>query len=725
MKKRSKSTKILGHKKFTKLAACISAMTFSFALTSDADVKNNAFMFQNSETTEFIVKFKQDDKVGIMRAEQIESRLTALSSTYGTTMQFERSLASGAQLVSVAGGASQYSMDELIVNMQSDQAIEYAVPNYRLYTMAVPNDPQYNEQWHYYEETGGINMPPAWDITEGGGAVVAVIDTGYRPHVDLAPNIIQGYDFISDPSTARDNNGRDSDASDEGDWFGFFECGTFFSQPSSWHGTHVAGTIAAVNDNGIGVAGIAPDAKVVPVRALGKCGGTLADIQDGMLWAAGVSVSGVPDNENPADVINMSLGGGTSCDAAMQDVVDQVNAAGSLIVAAAGNSNANASSFTPAGCDGVLTVASTTRTGSRASYSNFGSSVEVAAPGGQTSNGPAFGVLSTLNSGPETPEDDIYSYYQGTSMAAPHVAGVAALLFAQKPDATPQEVTDVLMDTAREFPGTCSQCGTGIVDAHAALLAIGGGSSNNPPSAGFDFSAEGLSVSFSDDSSDRDGNVVSWSWSFGDGASSSQQDPSHTYGAAGSYTVSLTVTDDDGASDTVTQTVSVAGGNDNTPPSAAFDFTTDNLSVSFSDESGDSDGSVVSWSWDFGDGASSSQQSPTYSYRAAGVYTVTLTVTDNDGATSSASQSVEVSEAPAGDISLEASVSSFWIFHTISLSWDGSSATNVDIYKNGSVVSTTANDGGWSESVIGFGSATYQVCDAGTQNCSNEADVQY
>ncbi|MCA1806874.1 MAG: S8 family serine peptidase, partial [Actinobacteria bacterium] len=439
-------------------------------------------------------------------------------------------------------GRSGMSVQDLANRLASRSDIEYAVPNRRLYTLATPNDARYNEQWHYYEPTGGINLPAAWDTNEGHGVVVAVIDTGYRPHIDLAANIIGGYDFISSSSTARDGNGRDPDARDEGDWFGYLECAgaPFLSQNSSWHGTHVAGTIAAVTNNNQGVAGIAPRAKILPVRVLGRCGGTLSDIQEGMLWAAGISVPGVPNNPNIAQVINLSLGGAGSCDASMQDVINQITAVGTSVVVAAGNSNADASGFTPASCNNVITVASTNRGGTKAGYSNYGSVVEVSAPGGDTSAGAANGVLSTLNSGTKTPAADSYAYYQGTSMAAPHVAGVAALLYSQRPSATPAEIRQVLMNTARAFPGSCSGCGAGIIDAAAALFASEG-SGNQAPNASFTYSANNLTVQFTDGSSDSDGSVVGWNWNFGDGNTSSSQNPSHTYSVAGSYTVMFTV----------------------------------------------------------------------------------------------------------------------------------------------------------------------------------------
>ncbi|MEM1439610.1 MAG: S8 family peptidase, partial [Pseudomonadota bacterium] len=271
-------------------------------------------------------------------------------------------------------------------------------------------------------------------------------------------------------------NGRDSDASDPGDASSAGQCGP--GQParsSSWHGTHVAGTVAAVTNNGTGVAGVAYGAKIVPLRALGRCGGYTSDIADSIIWASGGSVAGTPANANPADVINMSLGGGGACSTTTQSAINTARANGSTIVVAAGNSNTNASSANPANCNGVITVASTDRNGARAYYSNFGSVVDVAAPGGDVTTGSSNGVLSTLNSGSSGPGADNYAYYQGTSMAAPHVAGLAALLKAVDGSLTPDQIESTIKATARSFPGTCNQCGTGIADAAAAVASITGG----------------------------------------------------------------------------------------------------------------------------------------------------------------------------------------------------------------------------------------------------------
>jgi serine protease len=364
----------------------------------------------------------------------------------------------------------------------NDPNVEYAEPDRIMTVQMTPNDTQYGQQWQYFEARGGLNLPAAWDKSTGSGVIVAVIDTGYRPHTDLAANIIPGYDFIKDTSKSNDGTGRDSDAQDPGDYATYGACGLFSpSQNSSWHGTHVAGTIAAVTNNGKGVAGVAFGAKVQPVRVLGRCGGYTSDIADGIVWASGGSVSGVPNNPTRARVINMSLGGSGSCDTTTQNAINSARSRNTVIVVAAGNSNANASGFSPASCAGVITVAATNRNGGKASYSNYGANVDVAAPGGDTASGQANGILSTLNSGSTTPGSDSYAYYQGTSMASPHVAGVVALMLSKNPSLTPDQVESRLKSTARAFPATCSQCGAGIVNASAAVDAAGGTTTTPPP----------------------------------------------------------------------------------------------------------------------------------------------------------------------------------------------------------------------------------------------------
>ena len=239
-----------------------------------------------------------------------------------------------------------------------------------------------------------------------------MLDTGITNHSDLNANILPGYDFIIDTAVSADGDGRDSNPSDPGDADGGY--------PSSWHGTHVTGTVAAVTNNGVGVAGMAFSAKVVPVRVLGKGGGYDSDIADAVIWASGGTVSGVPANANPAEAINLSLGGSGACGSAMQSAINGAVGRGTTLVIAAGNSNANVSGFSPANCNNVVAVGSNTNTGARSSFSNYGALVDIAAPGSS--------ILSTLNTGTAGPVAETYASYSGTSMAAPHVAGIVALM---------------------------------------------------------------------------------------------------------------------------------------------------------------------------------------------------------------------------------------------------------------------------------------------------------
>lgn len=427
----------------------------------------SAYTPKSTTTSRFIVKYKSYATQSMATASAVSSQM---SSVAGMQVKHVRTLATGAHVVEVSTSTSKSSLTNVMQSLQSDPTVDYFELDRVWNILATPSDPQYNNQWHYYETTGGLNLPTAWDSSTGDGVVVAVIDTGITDHVDLRANLLPGYDMISDATIANDGNGRDSNPSDTGDATNDNECAA--GRPgsrSSWHGTHVAGTVAAVANNGIGVAGVAYDAKIVPIRALGRCGGFTSDIADGIIWAAGGNVPGVPSNPNPAQVINLSLGGSGSCDATSQAAINTAVSLGATVVVAAGNSNQNVSTATPANCQNVVSVASVGRNGGRASYSNFGNLVDVAAPGGEQRTGTSDGVLSTLNSGQTSPAGDIYAYYQGTSMAAPHVAGAAALLYSVNPDITPAEVESVLETTARSFPSTCSGCGTGIVDAAAAV----------------------------------------------------------------------------------------------------------------------------------------------------------------------------------------------------------------------------------------------------------------
>jgi serine protease len=284
--------------------------------------------------------------------------------------------------------------------------------------------------------------------------------------------------LISDAWVANDGDGRDSNPLDPGDWTNNNDCYSgYIGRNSSWHGTHVAGTIGAATNNGSGVAGLNWVSKIIPVRVLGRCGGFTSDIADGIRWAAGLAVTGVPTNPYPAKVINMSLGGLGACDTTYQSAVNAAYNAGSVVVVAAGNSSANASGYRPGNCDNVVTVAATNRNGNLADYSNYGATVEISAPGGDTNPITSDGVLSTLDSGTTSPSSDSYVYYQGTSMAAPHVAGIASLMLSVDPSLTPAQVLSVMQSTVTAFPVgsscTTSNCGSGIINAGAAVAALG------------------------------------------------------------------------------------------------------------------------------------------------------------------------------------------------------------------------------------------------------------
>lgn len=429
---------------------------------------------------------------------QAEARLEGLRAKTGVNFRHLRFMSGDGQVLRLPRKMDLSEARELASRLMEDPAVKYAEPDARMFPMLVPNDTRYGKQWHYHAATsehGSVNLPDAWDITTGSpNVVVAVIDTGYLPHEDIDPGrIVPGYDFIHPDElddgtlcygTANDGDGRDLNPKDEGDWITQEEHdgtdatgGLFEGCPvgvSSWHGTHVAGTIGANTNNGLGVAGIDWNCKILHARVLGKCGGYTSDIADAMRWSAGIHVDGVPDNENPAKVLNLSLGGVGECGPTYQNAINNAIAQGAVIVVAAGNANDNVSKYRPANCSGVISVAALNRLGGRASYSNYGSGVTIAAPGGDEPLD-TNGVLSLLNDGETIPAGDVYRYYRGTSMAAPHVSGVIALLLSRENGLTPAEIRQWIQATARPFPtGTgrdCTKntCGAGIIDAYTLL----------------------------------------------------------------------------------------------------------------------------------------------------------------------------------------------------------------------------------------------------------------
>ncbi len=465
------------------------SMTDSLAAAGAAPQSIAGVSHQSNHKTELggglIIKWKSD---ATAKSKTSGPAMAALGQQIAATMRHHRFTALGSQVVRFDKLQQVAKLERYAQQLKAQNPdIDYVEVDRFMHPLATANDSRYSEQWHYFETAGGINLEAAWDTTAGAGVNVAVLDTGYRPHVDLVSNILPGYDMISDSFVGNDGGGRDSDARDPGDAISANECGgSHAAQNSSWHGTHVAGTIAAVTNNGSGVAGVAHQSKIVPIRVLGKCGGLTSDIADAMIWAAGGSVSGVPANPNPAKVLNLSLGGSGSCSTTTQNAINSARGNGAVVVVAAGNDNANVSGFNPGNCSGVISVAANNRDGGRSYYSNYGSLIDVAAPGGELFQGSSTnGILSTLNTGTGSPGADNYAFYQGTSMAAPHVAGVAALMFAVNPSLTPDEVEAKLKSSARAFPAgsdcNTSTCGDGIIDAEAAVAAAQGGT---PPGGG-------------------------------------------------------------------------------------------------------------------------------------------------------------------------------------------------------------------------------------------------
>ncbi|MFE6618921.1 S8 family serine peptidase [Streptomyces sp. NPDC057740] len=466
-------------------AALFTAATTSVAVAQDSSAQEAAAPVPAAQTEaapgtpaeRLIVGYK----AGAAEAKSnkaAEADAAAKGKEAGEDLDFQRRLGSGAALVDLGEKLTKADVADVVAEYQADPQVAYVVPDRLNKPLATPNDTEYSKQWDLFESTAGMNVPGAWDVTTGSGVTVAVIDTGYVTHSDLGANIVGGYDFISDTAVSNDGNGRDSNPADTGDWTTDGQCAAdWTATTSSWHGTHVAGTIAAVTNNGKGVAGIAYGAKVSPLRVLGQCGGYDSDIIDAITWASGGSVSGVPANTNVAKVINMSLGGGGACSSATQSAINAAVNRGTTVVVAAGNENQNASNSSPANCNNVISVAALGRSGAKAYYSNYGSSVDIAAPGGETRTTTANGILSTLNTGTQGPSSETYKYYQGTSMAAPHIAGLAALMKSANASLTPAQIESAIKTNSRALPGACSGgCGAGLADAAKTVQAVSGSS---------------------------------------------------------------------------------------------------------------------------------------------------------------------------------------------------------------------------------------------------------
>ncbi|MFH1894234.1 MAG: S8 family serine peptidase [Candidatus Zixiibacteriota bacterium] len=560
---------------------------FAFG-SQDFKVKSTTFAPDKSEYAagEILVKFRADVKV---------QDINRIHAKHGTSEMYTSPRA-GFKRISIPSTAT---VDQMVELFRGKPEVEYAEPNYIFHAFMTPNDPYYSYQWHMPM----INMETAWDQSTGTGVVVAIVDCGvayenygaFAQAPDLAgTDFVAGYDFVNSDTHPNDDNG---------------------------HGTHVAGTVAQTTNNGVGVTGVAFNCSIMPVKVLDSQGsGYLSDVADGIIWAA----------DNGADVINMSLGA-SSTTSTLQNAVQYAYGMGVTIVCAAGNAGTPVAQY-PAAYTECISVSAVRYDKALAYYSSYGSTIDICAPGGdvtvdQNSDGYGDGVLQQTHDGVNYSTFSYY-FYQGTSMASPHVAGVAALLLAKDGSLTPQQVRDAIEGSAEDLgaAGWDQSFGYGLVDANAALQSL----TPTPPVANFSGSPTSgtvpLTVNFTDLST---GSVTSWSWTFGDGGTSTAQNPSHQYTSANTYTVSLTVTGPGGSDGetktnyiTVNPCVTPTAGFVGSPTSGDYP-----LLVNFTDQSS----GATSWAWTFGDGGTSTASNPSHTYTSAGTFTVTQTVTNPCG----------------------------------------------------------------------------------------------
>ena len=436
----------------------------------------------------------------------------------------ERPMSGGAWVASVAGAITEKALLAEFKRWQQISLVDYAELDSLVQPSSVPNDPLFDLQWQLgdnSEQIAAMNLIDAWAITQGSPEiVVAIVDTGVRfEHEDLTGRLLPGYDFVSGinevstrrrvPDTldfvkAHDGDGRDEDATDPGDGVDRdthtlmtshdLECPL---QESSWHGTAMASLIAANGNDAVGMTGIDWSASILPVRAIGRCGGRRSDLLDAIRWAAGVEDPLLPPNPTPAHVINLSLGIDDRCSASDQRAINDAVAAGAVIVAAVGNltRNLDLAPSSPAHCNNVLGITAVDSHGMRASYSSYGRDADLAAPGGEVANGEIQPILIATNRGNQLPvAGSSHEFSTGTSIATPLVSGVISLMLSVNPDLSAAEISALLKSTARPFPDTpatedkqnenefartttsnsrCTPdtCGSGIVDAAAAVNA--------------------------------------------------------------------------------------------------------------------------------------------------------------------------------------------------------------------------------------------------------------
>lgn len=434
------------------------------------------------QTSRLVIKFKPSSKVQVQSVDLKAQLGTRISSD----LKFVKATQSGAAVYDIGKTVSLKDARDIAKRLSSDSRVQSVEPDLRVYPKLVPTDPYYNDsQWSLKAPAGavlgGMNAPALWNRSLGNGVTIAVLDTGMVPHPELNGRIIQGYDFVSDPDMSGDNDARDADPTDTGD-FCLGAYGELLNK-STWHGTAVAGVIAAAADS-TGMVGVAPQSRVLNVRVLGRCGGWLSDVADGIAWASGQPVDSVPGHNLGAMVINLSLGSevGEACPQFLQSAITQAVNRGSILVAATGNDGVKGTS-SPANCQGVIAVAGHTGNGDLAAYSNYSSETTVSGPSGGACKIGNAGCYSypalTLGVKGDTSFEKftLPVYFSGTSAATPYVAAALAVAKSIEPSLTAAQAKALLKSTSRAFPmGTFCygnpDCSFGMLDADALLAAV-------------------------------------------------------------------------------------------------------------------------------------------------------------------------------------------------------------------------------------------------------------
>jgi len=656
--------------------------------------------------TQLVIRLRDDVTSGRL-VRPSSARLELLSNRAGERLIYRRPTADLSHVLRLDEPLQRVAAERVAQRLRLDPSVASVEIDEYVFPFLTPTDPFWTDSrevlWHLKAPTaqrpGGANLPEAWDTAVGRNVTVAVIDSGITTHLDLDTNIIRGHDFISADTDGRflvanDGDGRDADPADPGDWIDDSDLTkTVFSggsspckkANSSWHGTHVAGTIGAVTGNGAGIVGVAHEAKILAIRALGKCFGYGSDITDAIRWAAGAQpVSGtwtelgIPTNSNPARVINLSLGStSSSCSSSRQNAITAARALGAVVVAATGN-DSRATISSPANCIGVIAVTAHTVEGDKAVYANHGVGTTLSAPGGGScttsalnclpqSDSGAAGTLwrlitSTTNSGTTSPGAIAYSGKSGTSMATPHVSGVAALLISAMPTLTVESVRQLLTSSAREFPaGTfCAgkvdnPCGAGMLDATRAMQRLAALTPTVTASANAAVVENGSTVTLTGTATPKAGGNLNltYRWQQITGATatlSGTSSPQVTFIAPNGSRMSfrLTVTDSDGFAASANIDVRSNG----TPILAALPpvSASAGATVSFRASASDPDNDALSYSaTGIPAGAVLNASTGEFSWPNAVAGTYTVTISASDGLATSAAQSVTITvTAPRG-----------------------------------------------------------------------------